>query len=221
MSHYLGHPDQQFGAVTYAQHGDDLMIMNLFNLLGQKTFSWLDLGAYHPFDISNTALAYSRGSRGVNIEANPYLIEAFHQHRPEDTNVCVGVGFKEDHQIFYSYGPQCGRNTFSPDEVESLKDKMEVQHRMTLPVLTVNQIIARFCNGFWPDLLLTDIEGLDYAVLKSAIFLPDNHPKIIVTETRRQDTARFESILINKYILVCRMGENLFFADRNYREQIF
>ncbi len=85
------HPHQWYGGRTYAQHGDDLAIINLFNCLRIQQPSWLDIGAHHPFHLSNTALLYQRGSRGINVEANPALMEAFKLHRPEDKNVCVAV----------------------------------------------------------------------------------------------------------------------------------
>src|SRR5690606_9910227 len=79
MRYYSGHPDQHYGHITYSQHGEDLLILNLFDQLQIKNPSYLDLGAHHPTDISNTKLLYDRGSRGVNIEANRHLIEAFYE----------------------------------------------------------------------------------------------------------------------------------------------
>jgi hypothetical protein len=58
------HPHQWYGGRTYAQHGDDLAIINLFNCLRIRQPSYLDIGAHHPFHLSNTALLYQRGSAG-------------------------------------------------------------------------------------------------------------------------------------------------------------
>ncbi len=88
---YEGHPDQAFGHISYSQHGEDLFLLNIFRLIGIETPSYLDLGAHHPWHISNTALMYHRGSRGVNVEANPILFEAFLTERPLDKNVNMGV----------------------------------------------------------------------------------------------------------------------------------
>ena len=76
--------DQLYGSRTYAQHGDDLAILNIFDMIGITRPSYLDIGAHDPFKISNTALLYLRGSRGINVEANPRLIEAFRVQRPDD-----------------------------------------------------------------------------------------------------------------------------------------
>src|SRR5437763_16778861 len=69
----IGHPDQGFGGRTYAQFGEDLIFLNIFALLGINTPSYIDVGAHHPVNISNTALLYERGCRGIKIDANPDL----------------------------------------------------------------------------------------------------------------------------------------------------
>lgn len=211
---FKGHPDQKFGYVTYAQHGDDLMIANLFDLLEIKKYRWLDLGAHHPIHISNTALSYSRGMSGVNVEANHQLMHELETRRPRDINVNLGVGLKDGKQTFYMYSNASGRNTFCPGEVQLYGRRVEKE--VQVDVLTVNEIVTRYCDGVWPELLLTDLEGLDYDVLESADF-SHSRPKIIVTEVRRYDTHRTEALLASKdFHLHCRMGENLFFIDNEF-----
>ena len=56
-------PDQRFGPQTYAQGGEDLVLLNIFARLGIARPTWLDIGAHHPWRISNTALLYARGWR--------------------------------------------------------------------------------------------------------------------------------------------------------------
>lgn len=226
-----GHPDQHFGSVTYAQHGDDLMILNLFKLIGVERCgsrpdaapNWLDLGAHDPSIISNTALLYFRGFRGVNVEANPELIKRFRVHRPEDLNVNVGVGPVPGELEFFKYSDTSGRNTFSRDEVESLKGKMTVRETVKLPVKTLRTIVREHCNGLYPDLLSCDIEGLDYDVLSQLPECGDlNSPKIVVVETRRHETEKMARLMRGKgYILHCRMGENLFFVRADFLDLLF
>lgn len=227
MKNYFGHRDQRWGHTTYAQHGDDLMIVNIFEeLLGIREFAWIDLGAHHPFHLSNTALAYKRGSRGINVEANPALLAELQDLRPNDINLNMGVDVTAGTKTFYMYGETSGRNTFSADEVKSLEGVLNVTKTIELPVLTVNDIVRRFCGNNWPDLLLTDIEGLDYAVLKSALFTERmvdgvktfNAPKVIVTETRKSNAEAVKALLIDRcYFLYCRMGENLFFIRNDFK----
>lgn len=221
MSDYTGCPDQRFGHITYSQHGDDVMIANLFNLMGLTNPSWLDLGAHHPFNISNTALLYAKGCSGVNVEANPILIEDFKLFRPRDKNINVGVGPEPGAMTFYMYGHTHGRNTFSLEEVNAMNKRMVVQKEIELQVMTLTQIVDTFCDGKYPDLLLTDIEGWDYAVLKTADFSA-YRPKVIVTEIRKPEADRMEDLMHSfDYHLYCRMGENLFFVHTDYLDFVY
>jgi FkbM family methyltransferase len=139
--------------------------------------SYLDVGAHHPFELSNTALLYQRGSRGINIEANPDLIAAFRQHRPEDQNICAGVGPRPGAMTFYRINQTSGCNSFVRAAVEDhgIGDAVE------LPVVTLASIVADYAAGCWPDLLSIDIEGLDLPVLYSADFR-EGGPKVICIE---------------------------------------
>lgn len=219
---YPGHPDQRWGPTSYAQHADDFMLINLFSLIGIEKPSYLDVGAHHPETISNTKLLYDRGSRGVNVEANPNLIAEFNRLRPEDKNLNVGVGVVVGKRTFYMYDDSSGRNTFCFSEMLGLKGLLEVQCEMVLEMVTLDSILKAHCGGRWPDLLCMDIEGLDFEVLDSADFGVDNRPKIICVEVRRQDTYKFRDMMIwRDYFLYCRMGENLFFIDQQFRKSVY
>ena len=94
------------------------MIINIFNNLGIEKFTYLDIGAHHPYNISNTALLYKYGYHGINVEANPNLIEAFFRERPLDKNVNVGIGTKSGEMPFYMIDGFSGRNSFDKKVVE-------------------------------------------------------------------------------------------------------
>lgn len=210
MTSYQGHPDQNFGCVTYSQNGEDLMLLNIFKILGIDKPSYLDLGAHHPTTISNTRLLYEHGSRGVNIEANPNLLPNFTLDRAEDINVNVGVGEFEGDALFYMYSDTSGRNTFSNKEVESMERVLTPRARITIPVITVNQIVEKYCGGVFPNLLLCDIEGWDFRVLASADFKKHYKPAIICVEVRAEKTAAMVAMLHSKgFVPLCRMGENI------------
>lgn len=217
---YTGHPDQHFGPVTYAQHGEDLMLLNLIHLIGTGPKTYLDLGAYDPTTISNTRLLYERGHRGVNVEANPNLIEAFERERPEDVNVCRAVGLLAGAGPLYMFSSTSGRNTMSIDEVQNYDHPVE--QTLTVPVSTINQIVECCCNGRFPDILLCDIEGLDYDVLDSADFERLGRPMIICVETRRHEGERMRTMLNRKgFGFLCRMGENLIFLRAEMMQRVY
>ncbi len=85
---------RKFKKISFSQCGEDLIVQNIFNCLGIEKPSYIDVGAYDPFIFSNTALFYSKGSRGINIEPDPHLYKTFPKHRKEDINLNVGIGEK-------------------------------------------------------------------------------------------------------------------------------
>lgn len=211
--------EQRFGWKTYAQHGDDLMLVNLFDMMGIEKPSYLDLGANHPVTISNTHLLYERGSRGVNVEANPSLMGLFTKYRPEDINVNVGVGVKLGRQPFYMVGETSGLNSFSKEEVESTGQK--ITKVVDIEVIGVNDIVRKHCGGQFPSLLLTDIEGLDYEVLRSADFT-SSKPKVICTEIRSHQSNQVKDYLsTHGYMPYCRCQANLIFVLRAYAHKVY
>lgn len=211
---YHGHQDQRWGHISYAQHGDDFFILNCFDLMGIQRPSYLDIGAHHPQTISNTALLYERGCRGINVEANPNLIANFRKLRPEDLTLNIGVAPQRGKLPFYMYHQESGRNTFSSEEMTSFTSQYPehpVRDILYIEVMTINDVVEG-TGGFFPDLLTMDIEGLDYDVLKSADF-SRSAPKLICVETRREDGEKMRSMMKEKgYAFVARVTENLFFC---------
>lgn len=221
LAPYSGHPDQTYGPTTYAQNGEDLMILNLFDLLDVPVPSYLDLGAHHPVILSNTKALYDRGSHGVNVEANPNLIESFKLYRPDDINLNLGVGPVAGEATFYMYSDTSGRNTFSADEVAGQVGLLTVKRELPLPIATVNDIVRDHCSGDFPQFLSCDLEGLDFGVLSGADFVSSS-PMIICVETRRDNTKRMAAMLERKgFTVYCRMGENLLFVRNNLKHLVY
>jgi FkbM family methyltransferase len=216
--------EQPWGTETYAQHGDDLMLVNIFQLLGIGKPSYLDLGAHSPMTISNTALLYLRGSRGVNVEANPSLMPAFHEHRPEDINVNCGVGAKKGVMPFYMWNKGSGINTFSLDEVNWLKNhdpSLQIKEVLQIEVKTIDEILKEYCKNIWPDLLLTDIEGFDHEVLESCDF-SSSKPKVVCSEIRPWKAEPTKALMTSKgYFTYCRMQANLIFVQTEFYNKMY
>lgn len=211
----LDHPHQWYGGRTYAQHGDDLAILNIFHCLKVERPSYLDVGAHHPYELSNTALLYQRGSRGVNVEANPALIENFRRCRPEDVNVwaaVVGAVMSSDGKVtFNRIHETCGLNSLLPVATDARSDVVEV------PAVTINDIVRDHAGGQWPDLLSVDVEGMDIPVLESADFSRGG-PKVIIAEFVSQQGSVFvelRNLLQRKgYVIHSQAGGNMIVVKR-------
>jgi len=211
-----------FGGFSFSQHGEDMTVLNIFLALGIERPSYLDVGAYHPYDISNTALMYKRGCRGINVEANPNLIDLFIQERPEDINLNLGVSAKSGENLtFYMIEDFSGLNSFSLEFLEyAIKKHPEFQIRETKTIRCVSlmDIVNQYSNGIFPDYLDIDIEGFDYEVLKSCDF-SCGKPLVIAAENR-SDTDM--TIMLNEkgYVEYYRMLANMIYVRKELLPKI-
>lgn len=165
--------NQMFGCTTFSQYGEDLIVANIFKRLGIERPSYIDIGAHHPFDCSNTALFYATGSRGINIEPNSVLFDIFCTHRPKDVNLNIGVGPRAGELEFFMMGDFFGRNTFLPEVATACEKQnagVRVNRVVRVPVLTFNDVIEKYAGGTCPDYLTIDAEGMDLPILRTADF---------------------------------------------------
>ncbi len=58
--------------ISYSQFWED-MLLNFYFLRQQQGF-YIDIGAYHPIQLSNTYHFYKRGWREINIDATPGIM---------------------------------------------------------------------------------------------------------------------------------------------------
>lgn len=224
---FPGHRHQAFGHLTFSQFGEDLILSNLFAMIGTKAPSYLDVGAYHPVNLSNTALLYLRGSRGINVEPNPDLYLAFKSSRPEDVNLNVGVGAVPGQMDFHRIDETSGRSSFDLSNVTSVLNANPA-HRVTdtlkIRVETLNMIVDRYWAGQFPDLLSVDAEGWDYDILAAAD-LSRSRPAIICVEAISGDnidaTSRLIPMLRSRgYELYVRTIANLIFLSEDNLKKV-
>lgn len=210
---------QFFGSRFYAQFGEDIIVLNIFQRMQIDQPCYLDLGAHHPFHISNTALMYVRGSRGINIEPNPDLIAAFQTDRPGDVNLCVGVAPRAGTLEFYRHAGllTSGKNSF----VRSLAQEQGRVIPIEVPVLTVAEIVRDHAGGVFPDFLSVDVEGMDCEVLQS-IDYDKGCPKVICVEMfsgkqgQLDSSAEIKALLASRYFLHSQAGANGIFVRWDY-----
>lgn len=167
---------------SYSQCGEDLLVKYIFDLRGVEKPSYIDIGANDPFFLSNTALFYKLGCRGINIEANPELISRFYKFRPDDININIGIGKEEGEMDFYVMNDP-SLSSFSRAECEKyIKTGIyRLVEVLRIKLTTVEKILTRYWNSQFPDFLSIDVEGLDYEILKTIDF-NRYYPKVICVE---------------------------------------
>lgn len=167
--------------VSYAQCGEDIIAWFLLRLLGIDRPGYLDVGAHHPTRLSNTALFYAMGARGINIEPDPALFSVFPQQRPDDINLNIGVGPREETCEFFRMGDPT-LNTFSAAEAHRLESERHIPilERRLLPLAPLASIIQRAHRPV--DFVSIDVEGHDLAVLQT-LDLTVTRPAVLCIET--------------------------------------
>ncbi|WP_316759838.1 FkbM family methyltransferase [Pedobacter aquatilis] len=168
---------------SYAQCGEDLIVKFIFDQLGIYKPSYIDVGAHHPFFLSNTALFYALGSKGINIEPDPFFFGQFKKNRQRDINLNLGVGEKGGTADFYIISdPKL--NTFSKREAENYNNEgnFKIKDVLKIPVNTLEEIISKYSSSKFPDFLNVDAEGIDELIIKSIDF-EKNAPIVICIET--------------------------------------
>jgi FkbM family methyltransferase len=167
------------GSVSNADHGEDLILRLMFDVMKVQHPSYIDIGANDPFWGNNTSLLYATGGRGVNIEANPTMLAALQQHRPEDLNLCCAIGPERQIARPFYVSKVTALSSFHRDLVDDLDYEMGVQ-TWTLP-----DVVHGHFKGRWPDLLTIDIEGEDIAVLESCLPPSGDRPAVVCVEHMR------------------------------------
>jgi FkbM family methyltransferase len=177
-------------SLSYAQSGEDLVLASLFRRLGVAAPSYLDIGAFEPVECNNTYLFYRLGGRGVLVEPNVDLAPKLRRVRPGDVTLNVGVGVTDDPAADFYVMEDEQRHTFDKGVAEMLQQQgMKLREVVKMPLVNVNQMIADHFGGAAPDLLSIDIEGMDYAVLKT-LDVARFRPKVVCTETLVPGTPR-------------------------------
>ena len=172
-----------FRKSSYSQCGEDIIISFIFETIKIKKPSYLDVGANHPFSLNNTFLFYKQGSRGINIEPDPFLHKQLCKLRPHDINLQLGIGCERSISDFFVMSTRT-LNTFSRAEAEKNAAMWghKIDDTIKVEINTINNIINKYNNGISPDLLSIDAEGLDHSIIKS-INYSESKPKVICVET--------------------------------------
>jgi FkbM family methyltransferase len=187
-------------SVSYAQTGEDVIIRTL---LGPTPGFYVDVGCHDPFTYSNTLLLYLDGWRGLNIDANPRMIERF-AARARDLAVCAAVSDEEREMVFYEFDAEAV-NTLSSHVLDEWKTNWHLKSERTVRTRTLDALIAENCPGASIDLLSVDVEGHCLNVLRS-IDLDVHRPRLIVVEIHGLDVRRALEDEVVRYL-----------ADKRYR----
>jgi hypothetical protein len=180
--------------MTWAQCGEDLVIHRLLDYAGvsidSEYLTYIDVGANHPKESSNTYFFYERGVLGACVD--PHFRDKefrglFEQARPKDILYDSPVGEDGTLVNFYYYEPNV-YSTASDQRHNELVSKCypsfvrkEVIECIALKSLTTGPFLNSKTGLKKSYFLSIDVESYEYSVIKSVDFV-DNRPLIIVCE---------------------------------------
>ena len=151
--------------ISYSQFGEDLLVDVLFYGRATPGF-YVDVGAHHPQRFSNTHLLHHRGWRGINIEGDPNLVQAFIEARPKDINITAFVSDKIENVTFNRFN-ETAVNTISLEKTEDYSAQWNVVSSEQITTRTLQDILKEHLPvGQDIDLLSVDVEGVDLKVLQ-------------------------------------------------------
>ncbi|HJT73497.1 MAG TPA: FkbM family methyltransferase, partial [Chitinophaga sp.] len=160
-------PRFRYLAPAYSSEGEDLILKRIFD--NKTNGVYVDVGAHHPFRVSNTYLFYKMKWKGINIDPMPGSKAMFDKYRPQDVNLEMGVSAVRQ-QLTYHIFNEPALNTFSSDKVtEYTQDpKYKVIRQQKIETWPLADILDHYLPaGTTIDFLTIDAEGLDMDVLRS------------------------------------------------------
>jgi FkbM family methyltransferase len=170
---------------SVAQAGEDRILANFLysqNIPFDKC-SYLDIGANHAIELSNTYYFYRQNSRGVLVEANPLLIPELKLYRSEDIIINKCIDIQSDKNINFYVLNSDGLSTAKKDTIDELISKdsqIKINNVYQINTVSVNDLMEKYFIDA-PTILSIDIEGMEIEVLKSIDF-EKFRPLVVVLE---------------------------------------
>ena len=213
---------------SYSIEAEDLLIANAWANLIRKPLPkggvYLDVGAAHPINHSNTYYFYERGWSGICVEANPELCELYKETRPRDKVYNIGVA-PTGGVLSYHRFQQYLNNGFLPQKIV---DEHIQRGQVYLGHVEIECVaIAEFLRNEVKvaiDVLNIDVETMEPRIL-SAWDWDACRPKLISVEIHSQDIRQMlkadATVVLerNGYAPVSRGLISTLFVDTAYLKQ--
>ncbi len=209
-------------AVTsYSWEGEDVLARKIFgDVFGIHRGFYVDVGAHHPTNHSNTHLLYLEGWRGINIDATPGSMAEFRTLRPEDVNLEVGVGATTGSATFYEFQDAHLNGFLSTDAIaEKRRENKSPVRSREIRFGPLTELLETHARDRAIDFMSVDIEGKDEEVLQTMDFARWR-PKLLAVEilgkrlVRDVESSSTYGMLVSRgYELFSRLHFTSFFVD--------
>jgi FkbM family methyltransferase len=164
--------------LSYAQNMEDYHLSLAF--AGQKTGTYIDIGAGHPVADNVSFWFYERGWQGTVVEPQPELTGLYARLRPRDVVVQGLIGRHDGEADFHLVERLHGFSTTVQHHAEKAKAFGVDYQTVRVPVTTLSKI-GETLAGKPIDFLKIDVEGAEADVLLGGDW-QRVRPKVIVIE---------------------------------------
>lgn len=174
-------------SINYSQTGEDAVIRSLLD--ESVPGIYVDVGCHDPVRSSNTLSLYLHGWRGINVDANPRLIDRFKRVRRRDVAICAVISDQEGDIVFHEFDDELV-STVATEALPEWQSKWKKRGERVVKARTLNAVLEENATpGMDIGLLSIDVEGHDLNVLRS-VDLDRFRPKLIVVEMHHLDLKR-------------------------------
>ena len=198
----------------FAEFGEDIFVSRILKNI--ESGKYIDVGCYHPFKGSLTALLYKKKWDGINIDVSKTSIDLFNFIRKRDLNLNCAVTNFNGKTIFYENSPINQQN--------SLIKSNDKQKEIEINCYTLNDILEKYKIQKF-DYLNIDVEGNELNVLKGLNF-NKYQPSLISIENNDLiineylETETYKILIKNNYVYVNKIGVTNFFMPSNLAKKI-
>jgi FkbM family methyltransferase len=175
-------------------------------LLDVETISppgfFVDVGAHHPFYLSNTFLFYRLGWTGINIDAMPGSMKKFQALRPRDINLEIAISDHSNALTFYEFDHE-SMNGFVENIAAFAAEhpQIRVLNKHTIQTCPLKEVLAKHLPPGQPiDFLSVDVEGLDLQVLQSNDWTRFRPAVVVAEDVEAADLAGIARSRISDYM---------------------
>ncbi len=194
--------------MSYSQNDEEIHIMKACSAImaaGRRRF--LDIGAYHPTDKSNTRALYESGWTGVLIEPSPMCVRNLvreYGNKEGMTVICAAVSLDSQFVKLNITDDGLSTETIS----EAWRDKGGYFGHMFIHSMTIADILNR-CGAF--DFVSIDTEGTSIDLFQ-ALLATEMFPQCICVEHDGRVIEAMQAARARGYHSVYESAENLVFS---------
>jgi FkbM family methyltransferase len=196
---------------SYAQHGEDVVIMQYMDSPSSYDIGYIDIGANHPTKISNTFLLYKLGYKGFLVEPNPELASLCRLIRPKDHTIQIGI----------TRNPSIKEFMISKTPVmSSFSDNHFISRNQSLlkteyvPTMSLDQAFCEIPGMI--GLISIDVEGMNNEVLLSSLCtLKRSHILCIEHDTPNEALKIRKSVEDIGFAMIKDMACNQIFLNKS------